>query len=224
VDGVGFIANEGSVEGRDALAQRAWRGCTAQYALRYCALLCPLWRPTCGCTASSPAPDSKDAFMRAYAAAIKQADPAQAGMQWSLAQQVGADATGLVPSEERLRYMQDSMSRPACRSRCCRSNASPTCRSRWMPSSCWDDPFAGTGLDPAARQSKSAVQNRKRQCGRTRHGRWCTQQCSESDTWFRTSADSVSAPSPRFTNLGWPACRRARRRCSLAPLAGRGSG
>jgi hypothetical protein len=45
--------------------------------------------------------------MRAYAAAIKQADPAQAEMQWSLAQQVGADATGLVPSEERLRYMQE---------------------------------------------------------------------------------------------------------------------
>jgi len=52
-------------------------------------------------------PDSKDAFMRAYAAAIKQADPAQAEMQWSFAQQAGAYATGLVLSEERLHYMQE---------------------------------------------------------------------------------------------------------------------
>jgi hypothetical protein len=52
-------------------------------------------------------PDSKEAFMRAYAAAIKQADPVQAETQWTFAQQAGAYATGLVLSEERLRYLRE---------------------------------------------------------------------------------------------------------------------
>jgi hypothetical protein len=45
--------------------------------------------------------------MRAYAAAIKQADPVQAKLQRTFAQQAGAYATGLVLSKERLRYLQE---------------------------------------------------------------------------------------------------------------------
>jgi NitT/TauT family transport system substrate-binding protein len=52
-------------------------------------------------------PDYKEAFMRAYAAVIKQVDPVQAKMQWTFAQQAGASATGLGLSEERLRYLHE---------------------------------------------------------------------------------------------------------------------
>jgi ABC-type nitrate/sulfonate/bicarbonate transport system substrate-binding protein len=52
-------------------------------------------------------PDSREAFMRAYMTAIKQADPAQAEIQWRFAQEnKGAYSVDLVMSEERIRYMQ----------------------------------------------------------------------------------------------------------------------
>jgi hypothetical protein len=49
----------------------------------------------------------QEALMRAYAAAIKRADAAQAEMQWTFARRAGAYATGLVRSEESLDYLQE---------------------------------------------------------------------------------------------------------------------
>jgi NitT/TauT family transport system substrate-binding protein len=52
-------------------------------------------------------PDSREPFIRAYMTAIKQADPAQAEIQWRFAQDnKGAYSVDLVMSEERIRYMQ----------------------------------------------------------------------------------------------------------------------
>jgi ABC-type nitrate/sulfonate/bicarbonate transport system substrate-binding protein len=53
-------------------------------------------------------PGSKDAFVRAYLTAIKQAHPEQAEIQWRFAQEnKGAYSVDLVISEERVRYMQE---------------------------------------------------------------------------------------------------------------------
>lgn len=52
-------------------------------------------------------PDSREPFIRAYTTAIKQADPAQAEIQWRFAQDnKAAYSVDLVMSEERVRYMQ----------------------------------------------------------------------------------------------------------------------
>ncbi len=117
-------------------------------------------------------PDSKDVFMRAYAAA-------------------------------------NSTSRPACRSPCGRSNASSTCRSHGMPSSCRD---RSSALDPAARQSKSEFG--KPTAERVRPRRLVHKNGNPGETTCRE----------RATRRATHASRVARRLCSLAPLAGRGSG